>query len=347
MESVTVETSPPEQYDVQGEPIVLSKSLLDLLFREDDARDLIALYIFYYYTAKWQRTNQIRATTPYVAKGIRMRVERVRKLKNTLRNLGLIEDIRAIDPITKQVTGYYVKVNFIWSRKTLENYEIPPYPDSQRVDEGVPNALSANKGNPLSANNPPLSQQKITPSLFDKFWKIYPRHSSKGSALTAWNKLCRKGDRPTWKEIKMAIIAQKKSEQWADKGFIPYASTWLNQSRWIDDPSEMTIRRGRDKGTGGKSIRDWYLRVQKPRPAYDKPGSIPKPGSAEWAIYCDLRMVPSPDKLVEKYRGWIEEQKWIEDISPSLFDPEGKVFQKFFNHYQKEVGVNFLTGRAM
>ena len=46
-------------------------------------------------------------------------------------------------------------------------------------------------------------------------------------------------DKPTWKEIKRALLLQRKSERWQDKQFIPHASTWLNQTRWLDDPEEM------------------------------------------------------------------------------------------------------------
>lgn len=80
----------------------------------------------------------------------------------------------------------------------------------------------------------------IASNMFEKFWKIYPRKDSKGSALTKWNTICKKGNkRPTWVQIKQAIIDQKKSERWSDPQFIPLSSTWLNQSRWLDDPKEL------------------------------------------------------------------------------------------------------------
>ena len=45
-------------YDVENEPIILPKPVLDKFFKQDKPGDLIALYSFYYYTAKWQKTNQ-------------------------------------------------------------------------------------------------------------------------------------------------------------------------------------------------------------------------------------------------------------------------------------------------
>jgi hypothetical protein len=89
-----------------------------------------------------------------------------------------------------------------------------------------------------------ITQEKngyITPKLFEDFWKIYPRKGSKGKALTKWNQLCnKKENRLTWKEIRKAIHDQKGSDQWKENvKFIPLAATWLNQTRWVDDPKEM------------------------------------------------------------------------------------------------------------
>jgi hypothetical protein len=81
----------------------------------------------------------------------------------------------------------------------------------------------------------------ITPSLFELFWKSYPRKVGKGKALTAWNKLCNdRKKRPLWLDIRKAIRGQIKSSQWQYSiDQIPHAATWLNGSRWLDDPNQM------------------------------------------------------------------------------------------------------------
>lgn len=89
---------------------------------------------------------------------------------------------------------------------------------------------------------------KITIRQFDLFWKIYPKKTDKGKALSKWAEICNRKDKnriPTWKEIKRAIYAQKKTPRWqkVDKDgkalYIPLPTTWLNKSRWLDDPAEM------------------------------------------------------------------------------------------------------------
>jgi len=85
------------------------------------------------------------------------------------------------------------------------------------------------------------SNKYITPSLFDEFWKRYPRkEGSKGKAKSIWDRICRrKTNKPTWKEIKLAIKNQKRSDQWKNPKYIPLPTTWLNQQRWLDDPEMM------------------------------------------------------------------------------------------------------------
>jgi hypothetical protein len=100
----------------------------------------------------------------------------------------------------------------------------------------------------VSSSPPPDKKEsdKIVPGDFDKFWEMYPskRRGSKGPAYNAWLKLCRapNGSRPDWQRIRAAIIKQKKSERWVNQiNYIPLASTWLNKSRWLDDPRDLTL----------------------------------------------------------------------------------------------------------
>lgn len=90
-------------------------------------------------------------------------------------------------------------------------------------------------------------KEGVVTSDFAKFWGLYPskRRGSKGKAITAWEKICKPTytHRPTWLQIKAAILAQKESPQWLkDKGaYIPLAATWLNNKRWLDDAAELKV----------------------------------------------------------------------------------------------------------
>lgn len=71
--------------------------------------------------------------------------------------------------------------------------------------------------------------------LFNDFWITYPRKIGKGNC-EKWFKT-HKPTKEIVSEMIMAIIAQKKTEQWIkDKGqYIPHPYTWLNGKRWEDE----------------------------------------------------------------------------------------------------------------
>ena len=100
------------------------------------------------------------------------------------------------------------------------------------------------------------SNNKITPSMFEEFWKAYPRKENKGKALTAWNKLCAKPLRPTWEEIRNAIHHQKNSPLWQVARFIAHPTTWLHNSYWLNDPKLMVIYDDKETPSPGQKRAD-------------------------------------------------------------------------------------------
>jgi hypothetical protein len=72
---------------------------------------------------------------------------------------------------------------------------------------------------------------------FSIFWKAYPRKDSKVPAQKAFEKVCTTDEQ--LQVLLTAIEKFKRCDQWVREGgkFIPFASTWLNQHRWEDDPA--------------------------------------------------------------------------------------------------------------
>lgn len=89
------------------------------------------------------------------------------------------------------------------------------------------NAIGMLPNNPIP-NNPITHIQEYTHE-FELFWKSYPRHEAKSSAMKAFKKV-----KVDINILLQAIAQQKNSKQWKDN-IIPHASTWLNQSRWEDE----------------------------------------------------------------------------------------------------------------
>lgn len=71
------------------------------------------------------------------------------------------------------------------------------------------------------------------PDLFERFWRAYPRHDSRQAAIKAWDKL--KPDQQLLHEIAQGLNRAKASELWQRGIGVPYASTWLNNARWLDE----------------------------------------------------------------------------------------------------------------
>lgn len=103
------------QYDTEQEPIVLSKPLMDLLLEQKkDSALLIGLYTFYYYTAKWQKINQPKVTNKFTSKTLNISPQRLPILKRKLVSLGLIEQLQKRNKINKKITGWCIKINYIF-----------------------------------------------------------------------------------------------------------------------------------------------------------------------------------------------------------------------------------------
>jgi uncharacterized protein YdaU (DUF1376 family) len=90
------------------------------------------------------------------------------------------------------------------------------------------NQLITNNQEPITNNHKDIS------SDFDIFWQEYPKKVGKEAARKSWNKI-----RPNLQDVLKTLAWQKESKQWFEKGgqFIPNASTYLNQHRFLDEPS--------------------------------------------------------------------------------------------------------------
>jgi hypothetical protein len=119
-----------------------------------------------------------------------------------------------------------------------------PYSGNLRTKK-TNNKNTNNKNTSSEEDDVPFKNGYITPSDFNKFWKLWPpkRQGSKGAAFTKWEIACRlpTSIKPTWNRVERAIKKQLKSEQWQSDGgkYIPLAQTWIHQKRWLDDPNQL------------------------------------------------------------------------------------------------------------
>lgn len=104
---------------------------------------------------------------------------------------------------------------------------------TQRKPKHNPNQQPITNNQQPILNNPfPLSME----ASFETFWKAYPNKTGKGAARKSFYHL-----KPSVELVGVMLFGierSKKSDQWRkDNGqYIPNPATWLNQSRWEDEP---------------------------------------------------------------------------------------------------------------
>ena len=80
--------------DIADELFILNRHTVETLFKLENCADCIALYTFLYKTAKWQKTNTIKANEEYIKDCLGWGYDKIRRTKETLKEKGLIQMIQ-------------------------------------------------------------------------------------------------------------------------------------------------------------------------------------------------------------------------------------------------------------
>ena len=121
--------------DLADDLLILNKITIDKLFQLDNAADCVALYMFYYKTAKWQKTNTIKANDTYIKKSLKWGADKIRKTKAILKEHGLINIVQRRKD--GKIDGWYIEVSYLVTERNLEDVKI-------KVQDQVPTTLEIN-----------------------------------------------------------------------------------------------------------------------------------------------------------------------------------------------------------
>lgn len=166
------------------------------------------------------------------------------------------------DPVSNQVTERRIWIE----HPGIQHADDTPPPkngDTPLKNEGSPPPKNGEENNIKKLNSTippkapqggrrrrePKSQPDWKPERFAKFWDFYPRGESNQAAINAWDKL--KPDDALIDTMATALVAQMQREDWKRGIGIPYASTWLNQSRWEDKRFVVTKSSGANDAPQG------------------------------------------------------------------------------------------------
>ena len=129
--------------DIADDLLILNKITIDRLFQLDNCADCIALYIFYYKTAKWQKTDTVKANDQYVKKSLKWGISKIQKTKQTLKEHGLIDIVQRRK--YGKIEGWFIKVSYLVSERKADEIKIKVQESNNTQNEQVENCTSGNE----------------------------------------------------------------------------------------------------------------------------------------------------------------------------------------------------------
>lgn len=243
--------------DIADELLILNKHTIDALFRLDNCAECIALYVFYYKTAKWQKTNLIRATDNYVKQSLKWGIDKIRKTKAILKENGLIDIVQRRE--NGKIGGWYISVHYLVSKRSIDDIKIlvdsnntqnqeveSKNTQKQQVVEPTSgsqetNALRYNnkclkiEDNLLKDNNNSILNKSQIMSEFEQLWKLYPKKQGKDRAIKSYIKARKEGVEYSAVEKGIKDYIENIKREKTEERFIKQGGTWFYQRCWEDE----------------------------------------------------------------------------------------------------------------
>lgn len=129
--------------DIADDLLILNKITIDRLFQLKNCADCIALYVFYYKTAKWQKTNTVKANDQYVKKSLKWGISKIQKTKQTLKEHGLIDIVQRRKD--GKIEGWFIKVSYLVNERKADEIKIKVQESNNTQNEQVENCTSSNE----------------------------------------------------------------------------------------------------------------------------------------------------------------------------------------------------------
>jgi len=99
--------------DLDSELMTITVTTCARCLTHPNGADALALYMFYYLTARRQETLQPKASQAYCRRGLNWGKARYQNAKKALAELGLVDEIVRKDENTGRITGWYVRLKYV------------------------------------------------------------------------------------------------------------------------------------------------------------------------------------------------------------------------------------------
>ena len=133
--------------DIADDLLILNKYTIGTLFKLDNYADCIALYVLYYKTAKWQKTNTIKANDLYVKKVLKWGIDRIKRTKQTLKEHGLINIVQRRKD--GKIAGWYIEVSYLVTQRKEEDIRIKVVESNNTQNQHVENSTCDRQSRPI------------------------------------------------------------------------------------------------------------------------------------------------------------------------------------------------------
>jgi hypothetical protein len=115
--------------------LILTKQTIDHLLKQEKPDQLLALYTFYCYTALWQHTSSVWATTKYAASAMGWARGKLQRVKKRLVDLGYVEDVQERKEGSGCFDKRYIRVRY-YTTKRVKRTEKPVRQNTVRRKTG-------------------------------------------------------------------------------------------------------------------------------------------------------------------------------------------------------------------
>lgn len=118
---------------ISMQTVTITAETLQVLAKQKEFGNLVALYITYVEITTWQRNNSVKATTEFMAKRLRWDRHKIIRLKKILISLDLVRDVIKKDDKGK-VIGHFILVRHVYADESNHPAENPQGGNNHSVE---------------------------------------------------------------------------------------------------------------------------------------------------------------------------------------------------------------------
>lgn len=201
--------------DIADTLLIIDKRTVDHLFELESNSDCIALYMFFYKTAKWQGTSSIKANDVYIRKCLNWGAKRVTTTKKLLEEAGLIKQVARREG--GKIIGHYIEVEYLFHHNTPKPLVDETTCGFQETNANKSNIKCLINKEEMLIGEPPRTQRSLDIDQAFVIWEEemgYPLQANKTDRRSLNAILSRKGMDLDKLRLLVKLVARSQSDKY-------------------------------------------------------------------------------------------------------------------------------------